>query len=416
MAEGNGILAARPSRLRVAPGLLHGRLTPPPSKSCAHRALICAALAGRDMSGRESVIRGLGEPSDDILVTQACLFALLDGDGTLDCGESGTTLRLLVPVAAALGRPVTFTGRGRLPQRPLKEYEEAFRGHGTTLRFAGEASLPVSLRGRLAPGRFELPGHVSSQYVSGLLLALPLLAGDSDIVLTSALQSAPYVDLTREIMARFGVEAEPLPPDPDRHPFGGFHVPGGQRYRPADYHVETDYSQAAFWLAANYLGSAVELPGLPERTSQGDRAIVGLLGRLAAMDREPDHRLEIDASQIPDLVPILAVAAAFTPGTTRIVNAARLRLKESDRLASVADSLTAIGADIRVTGDGLEIRGETVLRGGETDSRNDHRIAMAMAIAATRTQTGVVIRDPWCVDKSYPRFFDDLLTVGGVVT
>lgn len=126
--------------------------------------------------------------------------------------------------------------------------------------------------------------------------------------------------------------------------------------------------------------------------------------------------MEIDASQIPDLVPILAVAAAFTPGTTRIVNAARLRLKESDRLASVADSLTAIGADIRVTGDGLEIRGETVLRGGETDSRNDHRIAMAMAIAATRTQTGVVIRDPWCVDKSYPRFFDDLLTVGGVVT
>ncbi len=416
MPERSGVLSARPPLLHVAPGLLRGRLTPPPSKSCAHRALICAALAGQDRSGRESSVTGLGDPSNDILATRACLFALLDGDDTLDCGESGTTLRLLVPVAAALGKPVTFTGRGRLPLRPLKEYEEAFRGHGTAMRFEGEASLPVTLRGRLTPGRYELPGHVSSQYVSGLLLALPLLAGDSDIILTSPLQSAPYVDLTLEIMARFGVAADPLPVDSGRSPFGGFRIPGGQRYLPTDYQVEADYSQAAFWLTANHLGGAVELAGLPERSSQGDRAIVGLLGRLAAMDREPDHLLEIDASQIPDLVPILAVAAALTPGTTRIVNAARLRLKESDRLAAIADNLSAIGADVRVTADGLAIRGKSELAGGEADSCNDHRIAMALAVAAARTRTGVVIRDPWCVDKSYPRFFDDLVSVGGVVT
>ena len=416
MAKNEALPAMRPPMIHVAPGYLRGTLTPPPSKSCAHRALICAALSRASLAGGESSVTGLEEPSDDILATQACLYALLDGDDELDCGESGTTLRLLVPVAAALGRQVTFTGRGRLPARPMREYEEAFKGHGAALEFSGDASLPLTLRGRLRPGRYEIPGHVSSQYVSGLLLALPLLEGDSELVLTSVLQSAPYVGLTLEIMAIFGVTAVGMPVDDRYAPYGGFAIPGGQRYQPAGYRVEADFSQAAFWLAANYLGSDIRLTGLPERSVQGDRAIVGLLEQLAAMGRQPAGSIEIDVSHIPDLVPILAASAACTPGETRIINAERLRLKESDRLASTADSLSAIGADVRVTGDGLAIRGRAELSGGSADSWNDHRIAMALAIAALRTRTGVGIRNPWCVDKSYPRFFDDLISLGGEVT
>ena len=410
MADLHGSAPRRPE-LHIMPGILHGALTPPPSKSCAHRALICAALAGDSSS-----VTGLGEPSEDLRTTQACVYALLDGDIELDCGESGTTLRLLVPIAAALGRPAVFTGHGRLPLRPLRAYETAFAGKGVKLHFPATGSLPLALRGRLLPGHYALPGDVSSQYVSGLLLALPLLSGDSTLLLTTPLQSAPYVDLTLDIMAHFGVFAEKLPVHPDSAPFGGYSIPGGQRYRPSAYHVETDFSQAAFWLAANHLGSTVELCGLPVRSSQGDQAVVSLLARLGGMRQHPGVPAEIDASQIPDLVPILAVVAAYAAGETHIVNAARLRLKESDRLASTADSLSAIGADIRQTADGLVIFGRSVLTGGTADSWNDHRIAMALAIAALRTREGVTIMNPWCVDKSYPRFFDDLVSLGGVIT
>lgn len=405
----------------VKPGHLQGQLTPPPSKSDAHRALICAALAG-DLH----LAKGLGaHPSDDLLATRRCLAALLHAAAPaspaktgpagpaadamiapviLDCHESGTTLRLLIPIAAALGIPATFTGAGRLPQRPLQEYQNILGGHGVQLQFPAAGSLPLSISGRLQAGHFRVPGHISSQYLSGLLLALPLLDGDSTIELTSPLESAPYVAMTCRTLGEFGIAVETTAT--------GYAVRGQQAFIPADYTVEKDFSQAAFWLVANYLGSAIRLIGLPEQSAQGDRAILSILTDLKK-HRPADGPFIIDSAQIPDLVPVLAVAAGFTPGQTRIINGARLRLKESDRLTVTADVLKAIGADIQVEGDSLVIAGRTTWPGGTADSHGDHRIAMALAIAALSTENGVTIGHAEAVRKSYPDFFTEFAHLGG---
>lgn len=395
--------------LLIHPGQLHGQVIPPPSKSDAHRALIAAGLAG-DLS----LVSGLpAEISDDIRATIRCLKALAAGEKRLDCGESGTTLRLLIPVVAALGlaasEPVTLTGSGRLPQRPLTEYQAIFAGQDLQLGFPPAASLPLQIQGRLRPGIFPVPGHVSSQYISGLLLALPLLPGDSAIRLTSPLESAPYVTMTLRTLKAFGIHVESQPE--------GYLVPGGQQYIPCAYQVEKDYSQAAFWLTAAYTGSPLEVVGLADDSAQGDRAILELLADF----RRGAASFTIDASQIPDLVPILAVAAAFTNSETRIAKAARLRLKESDRLQSTQAALSAIGVDIEQTGDGLLIRGGSFSRrgaclpGGTADAYADHRIAMALAIAGLSTASGVLIQGAEAVRKSYPDFFNEFRRLGGDV-
>ncbi len=389
----------------VRPGRLAGRLTPPPSKSDAHRAMICAALAGNP-----ELVKGLpAHLSQDLQATAQCLAALRAGESVLDCQESGTTLRLLIPVAAALGAEVTFVGHGRLPQRPLHEYEAILGGHGVRLAYPAEGSLPLRLSGQLTAGRFAVPGHISSQYLSGLLLALPLLDADSEIVLTSPLESAPYVEMTRQTLAAFGVQSTWQP--------DYFQVAGRQSFLPVPYKVEKDFSQAAFWLTANYLGSSVRVEGLPEHSAQGDRAILGLLADFA----RGHANYVIDAAQIPDLVPILAVAASLTPAHTRIVNAGRLRLKESDRLTATATVLQAIGATISQEDDSLTIVGATaapgqsrpLLPGGSADSFGDHRIAMALAIAALATRDGVTIHRADVIRKSYPDFFLELARLGG---
>jgi 3-phosphoshikimate 1-carboxyvinyltransferase len=411
----------------VRPGQLHGALTPPPSKSDAHRALICAALAG-DIH----LAKGLGtQPSDDLQATRRCLQALagaiaanrqadslnpasLTAAGAkpstaaepiiLDCHESGTTLRLLIPVVAALGVTATFVGSGRLPQRPLQEYRDILDGHGIQLDFPTRDSLPLTISGRLKPGLFKAPGHISSQYLSGLLLAMPLLAGDSEIVLTSPLESAPYVEMTRRTLGEFGVVVDVTA--------SCYQVQGQQQFLPVDYLIEKDYSQAAFWLVANYLGSTVKLSGLVENSAQGDRAILPILADLGRKQASGQPFI-IDAAQIPDLVPVLAVAASYTPGQTRIINGARLRLKESDRLAVTADVLTAIGAAIRVEDDSLVIDGQASLPGGQADSHGDHRIAMALAIAALASRDGVTITRADAIRKSYPDFFTEFERLGG---
>lgn len=393
----------------LRPGRLTGQVTPPPSKSDAHRALIAAGLAG-DVS----VVTGLPDiESEDIQATRRCLSALAAGESRLDCGESGTTLRLIIPIAAALGAgaasPVVFTGAGRLPQRPLGEYQDIFAGHGVSLTFPPDASLPLMLSGRLQGGEFRVPGHISSQYISGLLFALPLLDDDSLIRLTSPLESAPYVDMTLRTLQTFGVSAETVR-DSEGSPVA-FKVPGRQRYIPALYAVEKDYSQAAFWLTAAYAGSGLEVTGLDAGSAQGDKAIISLLDDFRA--KRPSYT--IDASQIPDLVPILAVAAALTPAETRIVKAGRLRIKESDRLAATEDALGAIGADIHQDGDDLVIRGGVPLIGGEADSWADHRIAMALAVAALSTRDGVLLHRAEAVRKSYPDFFREFRRLGGDV-
>ncbi len=383
-------------KLKLTPTRLRGAITPPPSKSYSHRALIAAALAG---AGSELIHLA---DSKDIAATRRCLDALAaPGDALplLDCGESGSTLRFLIPVALALRGGARFTGQGRLMERPQKPYFDLFDAKGV---FYGQQDGVLTVRGTLPPGEYRLPGDVSSQFVTGLLYALPLLRGGaSRIVLTSPLESRAYVDMTVEVMERFGVRAEETA--------DGWAVPGAQSYRPHSLTVEADWSQAGFFYAARGLGSDLDIQGMNPDSAQGDRIIVPYCALLAR-----DGDVELDVSQCPDLVPPLAVRAAVRSGSTRIVNAARLRIKESDRLATVTAALNALGARVVEYPDSLTIHGVDALAGGaDVDCCNDHRIAMMAAVAATRCKEPVTLLGAQCVDKSYPAFWRDYAALGG---
>lgn len=389
----------------IQPGKLKGKLIIPPSKSFAHRALICAALA----KGR-SEIYNCGR-SEDINATKSCLEALgvrieefsdkliIKGErekgDVLNCGESGSTLRFMLPVALASGGEFIFQGAGRLMSRPLEEYFNIFKSQGIAYEL-DERRGRLKVSGRLKSGRFELSGGISSQYLTGLLLALPSLEGDSELILNSALQSSGYVDMTKDIQARFNVKWE--------EKNGRYHIGGGQRYTPASLACEGDYSQAAFWLAARRLGCDIILEGLNENSLQPDKAIVNLVKEL------PDR---IDVSQFPDLVPVLAVLCALTPGRREIVNAARLRLKESDRLRAVSALIKSLGGEIEEREDGLAITGVSAFSGGVCESFNDHRIVMAAAVAAVKARGAVIIRGAQSVNKSYPEFWEHYKSLGG---
>ncbi|HWR24126.1 MAG TPA: 3-phosphoshikimate 1-carboxyvinyltransferase [Feifaniaceae bacterium] len=407
---------------------LGGRFCAIPSKSDAHRLLIAASLAA---SPTQVLLSGR---SADITATVSCLRELdttvLDTpEGldifpqqgkkrapALDCGESGTTLRLLIPVAAARYDTVHITGRGRLPERPVEELLRCLRVNGTA---ADSAHLPLTLAGRLRAGVFEIDGNVSSQYISGLLLALPLLYGDSEIRLLSPLESSGYVELTRAALTKFRIEAHPRP--------SGFYVPGGQTYRsPGSVAVEGDWSNAAFFLAAGALHGLVACTGLSVTTHQPDFAILELLQRFGANVEVIDGAVLVspgelrgivaDVSEKPDLVPILAALGACARGQTHLANAKRLRLKESDRLAATTRMLRALGVRIKELEDALIITGDgEKLKGAKVDCCNDHRIAMAAAIAASRAEGETTLCGAECVQKSYPSFFEEFARLGGNV-
>ena len=406
--------------LTIAPAGLAGSITPPPSKSQAHRLIIAAALA----QGR-SVLSNVAA-SQDIEATLGCMeqlgaeYVCSGGELTvqgmeagamsplrrmafprLDCGESGSTLRFLIPVALAVRGGGIFSGRGRLMERPQEPYFRLFHEKGISYE---RKDGKLTVQGLLAPGRYALPGGVSSQFATGLLFALPLLDGDSEIVLTSALESRGYVDMTLAVLEGAGIQVE------ERE--DGFFVPGGQRYRPRSLAVEADWSQAAFWYAAKSMGSAVEVKGMDLGSTQGDKIV---MDHLAALSGPGD--VELDVSGCPDLAPPLAAAAALRAGrTTRLSHAARLRIKESDRLASITQALGALGADVTEGADDLVIRGRERLAGGAAvDSANDHRIAMMAAIAATRCEAPVTVMGAGCVAKSYPGFWDDYRALGGEI-
>jgi 3-phosphoshikimate 1-carboxyvinyltransferase len=297
-------------------------------------------------------------------------------------------------------------GKDSLARRPLREYAEILGPRGVRLEFAGEQNLPVKVGGKLQSGVFQVPGHISSQYITGLMLALPLLEGDSTIVLTTPLQSAPYVEMTQAVLDLFGIVVRPAA--------AGWVVPGRQKYvLPEELELEADYSQAAFWLAAKSLGHALEVEGLSVKSVQGDREIIPLLEEMGRW--KPGEERRIDAAQIPDLVPILAVVALARPGVTILENAQRLRFKESDRLLSTAEMLGSMGAKIAATTDSLLIHGGEQLTGGEVDAHNDHRIAMAAAISALNSRNGATIMGADAVGKSYPGFFQELQRLGGDV-
>lgn len=401
----------------VGPSTLEGVVIPPPSKSIAHRGLILTVLAEGNATGMAAVRNVRRQRSQDIEATIGCLQALFspgEGLAQLYCNESGSTLRFLVPVVAALARETIFSGADSLARRPLKEYCDILRDKGVTLDFPRPGhSLPLGVRGKLKSGEFYVPGHISSQYITGLMLALPLLDGESTIQLTSPLQSASYVDITLALLAQFSAEVEPL--HSSCGDVTGWHVPGNQRYSmpKTGIDIEADYSQAAFWLVARFMGHPLEVSGLNPHSLQGDRAIIPFLAELSAA--KEGKQVSMDIGHTPDLAPPLAVAACYAPRRTVIANAGRLRYKESDRMQATLHGLSAIGASIRAHGDCLIVDGGKPLTGGEASSHNDHRIAMALAMAALGTERGVRIRDAGTVAKSYPNFFEELIRLGGTV-
>ncbi len=405
----------------VLPGQRSGSVRIPASKSQAHRLLICAALGEGQTEIRCDGI------SADIAATMACLNALgakiacegeritvepigavPNGLCELPCGESGSTLRFLLPLCGALGAEAVFLMQGRLPERPLAPLDAVLREQGMTIRQEGGR---LCCSGRLTPGDYSLPGNVSSQYISGLLMALPLLEGESRLQVTGPVASAGYIAMTEDALnlAELGFEKDGW----------RYRIPGHQRScLPTSLSVEGDWSNAAFFLAAGALSDrGVRVCGMNPASSQGDRAVLEILRRFGADISVEKERIDtrrgalcavdIDAEPIPDLIPVLSVVAACAEGETHIRNAGRLRLKESDRLQSTAALLTALGGDVTEGEDSLTIRGRRSLNGGTVDSFGDHRIAMAAAVAACLCTEPVTVLGGECVRKSYPRFWDD---------
>ena len=379
-----------------------------PSKSDAHRALICAALSKYPCQ----VI--CSATSKDIEATKDCLQALKDGREDMYCGESGSTLRFLLPVMGALGHRAVFHPEGRLSQRPLSPLYEEMEQHGC--KMSPQGSVPLVVDGKLKPGEYHIPGNISSQYVSGLLFALPLLEGDSRIYIEGLLESAAYVEMTLKTLSEFGIEI--------RRTEDGFSIPGRQQYwGPAQYEVEGDWSNGCFWLVAGALSEeGVTVKGLSIDSLQGDKRILELLENMGAKVQIAGdeiivkgghlHGIQIDGSQIPDMIPILAVAALAAEGMTKITNAGRLRMKESDRLATVSSVLIGLGGEIEELSDSLIIHGGKPLTGGTIESFNDHRIAMMAAIASSLCENKVYLKGADAVNKSYPDFFQVLEEAG----
>ncbi len=412
----------------IWPGALRGRVRQVmTSKSQAHRLLICASRCGE-----ETGLEGL-PGSEDADATVRCLRALGTeirqeggrlilrrgaapvGRAELDCGESGSTLRFLLPLAAAEGIPAAFIGRGKLASRPLSPLYERMTEHGVSL--SPQGTFPLTLSGRMEPGVFRLAGNVSSQFISGLMMALPSLEGDSRVEIQGRLESRPYVEMTREALRTFGIRTE------ERD--GAFLIPGGQTFRsPGNVRTEADWSGAAFWLCAGALsGEGVICEGMNRDSAQGDREITGLLRRFGAdvswagdavtVRKGKLRGIELDAADIPDLVPVVAVTAAWAEGETRISSIGRLRLKESDRVASVLALIRSLGGEAEADEREMRIRGTGGLRGGEAEAFGDHRIAMAAAVAATGAEEPVILHGAETVRKSYPGFFEQFEALGG---
>ena len=392
------------------------------SKSEAHRALICASLADK----KTKII--CTDTNADIDATAACISALgatvsrIEGGfevtpilsvlsgATLDANESGSTLRFLLPLVSALGADCDIIMRGRLSSRPLSPLYELLTDNGVTLSPQGES--PLSVSGRLLAGEYTLAADVSSQYISGMLFALSISEGESKLRLCGKLESAPYVMMTLDTLLSFGAD---IKFDIDN---GIFYINGQKRLSsPSTFEVGGDWSNAAFPIVAGVIGeNPVTISGLNPDSRQGDRKIIEILRDMGARIEVSDNEVtalpsrlcgaRIDAADIPDLVPVLAVAASVSDGESVIYNASRLRLKESDRIESVCATLSQLGADICATDDGMIIHGKQELLGGSVDSYNDHRIAMSAAIASLVCKNQVRIERFDAINKSYPSFMD----------
>lgn len=451
-----------PECVRLHPAALTGTIPAVDAKSYAHRLLMAAALAdvptrircrtrSADILATVRVMRALGAEIEDLgeafLVRPIGMCPAEKGlhpedldEVTLDCGESGTTERFILPIVAALGRKAAVTGAGRLAERPLSPLSDVLRAAGVSL--SEEGVFPLHVAGRIGVGDYAIAGNVSSQFVGGLLYALSLQpresgsrAAVSTLELTGTVESAPYIRMTVEVLRAYGAEVE-VSRDERKYVVRGADA-SGLLVSPGAAQVEGDWSNAAFWLVAGAIGgigtkgiSDITVTGLKPDSAQGDRAVAAILERMGAevrvagdavTVRPPEngrlHGLTVDAAQIPDLVPVLSVAAACAEGVTTFVNAGRLRIKESDRLATTAAMLRSLGVEVTEGESTLTVAGRAgrLLTGGTVSGANDHRIVMAAAVAATVASAPVVIEGARAARKSYPDFFRDYAALGGRV-
>ena len=425
-------------KIKIKPGNLKGTIEIPPSKSYSHRAVIAAALAE---NGKKSKIDNL-KFSVDITTTtdimenwgaeierfESALEIIGNGgkvvpkDKYVQCNESGSTIRFLIPVGITRENELIFDGKGKLVDRPLDSYYRIFKEQGLKYETTG-GKLPLIVNGKLKPGNYEIDGNISSQFITGLLYALPLLEGDSKLIINKNLESKGYVDLTLEILKLAGIEIV-------NNDYKSFDIRGNQTYKPFDYTVEGDYSQVAFWIVAGIISAnrdnEVKCLHVNKNSLQGDREIIEIVTRMGAnLEIFDDYVIVkpsktkgtvIDISQCPDIGPVLTVLAALSEGETRIINGERLRIKESDRITSIKTELNKLGANVAEEGDSLIIQGVERFRGGVTvNAWNDHRIAMSLAVASTKCEEEIILEEAESVRKSYPHFWDDFVKMGGEI-
>ena len=425
-------------KIKIKPGNLKGTIEIPPSKSYSHRAVIAAALAE---NGKKSKIDNL-KFSVDITTTtdimenwgaeierfESALEIIGNGgkvaprDKYVQCNESGSTIRFLIPVGITRENELIFDGKGKLVDRPLDSYYKIFKEQGLKYETTG-GKLPLTVNGKLKPGNYEIDGNISSQFITGLLYALPLLDGDSKLTINKNLESKGYVDLTLEILKLAGIEIV-------NNDYKSFDIRGNQTYKPFNYTIEGDYSQVAFWIVAGIISAnrdnEVKCFHVNKNSLQGDREIIEIVTRMGAnLEIFDDYVIVkpsktkgtvIDISQCPDIGPILTVLAALSEGETRIINGERLRIKESDRITSIKTELNKLGGNVAEEGDSLIIQGVEGFRGGVTvNAWNDHRIAMSLAVASTRCEKEIILEEAESVRKSYPHFWDDFVKMGGEI-
>ena len=425
-------------KIKIRPGNLKGTIEIPPSKSYSHRAVIAAALAE---NGKKSKIDNL-KFSVDITTTtdimenwgaeierfESALEIIGNGgkvaprDKYVQCNESGSTIRFLIPVGITSENELVFDGKGKLVDRPLDSYYKIFKEQGLKYETIG-GKLPLTVNGKLKSGNYEIDGNISSQFITGLLYALPLLEGDSKLIINKNLESKGYVDLTLEILKLAGIEIV-------NNDYKSFDIRGNQTYKPFNYTVEGDYSQVAFWIVAGIISAnrdnEVKCLHVNKNSLQGDREIIEIVTRMGAnLEIFDDYVIVkpsktkgtvIDISQCPDIGPVLTVLAALSEGETRIINGKRLRIKESDRITSIKTELNKLGGNVSEEGDSLIIQGVEEFRGGVTvNAWNDHRIAMSLAVASTRCEEEIILEEAESVRKSYPHFWDDFVKMGGEI-
>jgi len=412
--------------ITLFPTSFDGEVKAPPSKSLSHRAIICAGLS-KGTSRLSNIVY-----SDDIIATMNAMEQLgvefhkrnnslhvrglkhfrLSND-LVDCNESGSTIRFLIPLFSLTNKLIRFTGKKSLLARPQSIYEDIYKSDGNTFELKNDILL---VKGSIKPRNYLIDGGVSSQFISGLLFALPLLNDDSTITIQGNLESKSYIDLTISTLKTFGISI--------LETSDGYFIKGNQEYASTNYYIEGDYSQGAFHLVGGVIGGRIKVEDLDHESQQGDKAIVDTIqamgGRVVFMEngytteKTQTHSSIIDIEDCPDIGPIIALLASVSKGTTHIINAHRLRIKESDRIKSTVETLKSLGANITSKNDEIIVTGRNMLEGGVTvDSYNDHRIAMMVSIASSRCNKEVILTGASAVNKSYPHFFEDFKAIGG---